>query len=290
VRFTDFVCIDWSGEAVERPKGLALAHARAGEDAPVLLAPERGWSRRAILDWLLRHADAGTNMIVGLDLSPALPFADCGAYFPDWDRSPANAKALWQLVDDLSEPDPHLSVSSFVHHAEVSRYFRRRGLPLGDRFGSERRGRFRVVEHRQREQDLSPYSCFNLVGAAQVGKSSLTGMRLLNRLTGRVPVWPFDHVPQSGPVVVEIYTSVAARRAGIRAGLSKIRDAASLDMALGALGSRPHRPLPRYDDHSTDAIVTAAWLRLTCSDKALWHPEGLTTELAETEGWTFGVR
>lgn len=290
MRFTNFVCIDWSGQAVERPKGLALAHCRSGTEAPVLLAPDRGWSRAAILDWLVRHADAGTNMIVGLDLSPALPFADCGAYFPDWSRSPPDAKALWRLVDDLCADDPHLAASGFVGHTEASRYFRRQGLPLGDRFGREPRGRFRMVEHRQREQALSPYSCFNLVGAAQVGKSSLTGMRLLNRLAGRVPVWPFDPLPERGPVIVEIYTSIAARRAGIRAGLSKIRDAAALDPALAALGSAAHRPLARYDDHATDAIMTAAWLRGAVRDNELWRPAGLTDTIAATEGWTFGVR
>ena len=229
-------------------------------------------------------------MLVGLDLSPALPFADCGAYFPGWDASPADAKTLWRMVDRFSDNDPHLAANSFVDHAEVSRYFRRQGRPLGDRFGFERRGRLRVVEHSQREQLLSPYSCMNLVGAAQVGKSSLTGMRVLHRLAGRIPVWPFDPLPHTGPVIVEIYTSLAARRAGIRKGLSKIRDGASLDTALAALDSRPHRQLPRYDDHATDAMVTAAWLRLVAGEPDLWHPKRLTPELARTEGWTFGVR
>lgn len=289
-RFTDFVCIDWSGEAVERPKGLALAHARGGAEPPVLLAPARGWSRAAILDWLTAHADAGTNMIVGLDLSPALPFVDCDGYFPGWDQSPPDAKALWRLVDGICADDPHFSTTGFVAHPEASRYFRRQRLPLGDRFGPERRGRLRIVEHRQREQRLSPYSCLNLVGPAQVGKSSLTGMRLLNRLAGRVPVWPFDPLPERGPLIVEIYTSIAARRAGIRTGRSKIRDAVALDEALAALGSEPHRPLARYDDHATDAIITTAWLRLVADDPQLWQPAGLTPKLAATEGWTFGVR
>jgi hypothetical protein len=288
--FTDFVCIDWSGQSVERPKGLAVAHARIGSEPPVLLTPQKGWSRQAILDWLKQHAVAGTRMLVGLDLSPALPFVDCGAYFPGWCSSPPDARALWRLIDEISIGDPHLSASSFVHHSEAARYFRRQGLPLGDRFGTEKRGRFRVVEHHQRQQALSPYSCFNLIGAAQVGKSSLTGMRVLHRLAGKVPIWPFDAVPDTGPLIVEIYTSIAARAAGIRAGLSKIRDGAALDSALAALGTKPHRPLPRYDDHSTDAILTAAWLRHVAEDHALWKPPALTPGLAQTEGWTFGVR
>ncbi len=114
-------------------------------------------------------------------------------------------------------------------------------------------------------------------------------MRVLHRLQGRVPVWPFDDVPESGPLIVEIYTSIAARAAGMRRGRSKIRDAESLDAALANLGSKPHSPLSRYDDHSTDALLTAAWLRAVAHDPALWNPPGLDA-VRHTEGWTFGAR
>lgn len=286
-RFTDFVAIDWSGQAVARPKGLALAHARLGRAAPALLRPGGGWSRGAVRDWLLRHAEAGTAMLVGLDLSPALPFCDEGSYFPGWDRSPPDAKGLWRLVEALSSSDSHLSASSFLTDPEARRHFRQLGQ-CGDLFprGS---GRFKICEHGQRSMGLSPYSCFNLVGAAQVGKSSLTGMRVLHALDGRIPVWPFDSLPEAGPVIVEIYTTIAARAARIRKGLSKMRDGAALNAALLEMDSDPHMPLARYDDHSTDAILTAAWLRATAGDPRLWHPIALTPEIARTEGWTFGV-
>ena len=136
---------------------------------------------------------------------------------------------------------------------------------------------------------LSPYSCFNLIGAAQVGKSSLTGMRVLHRLKGIVPIWPFDSVPETGPVIVEIYTALAARQAGLRKGVSKIRDAVTLDTALACYDSAPHAPLTKYSDHATDAILTAAWLRHVAGREELWSPEALTEEIARTEGWTFGV-
>lgn len=292
-RFRDFVCIDWSGAAVARPPGLAVAHARAGSAAPALvnpalLHPAGGWTRPAILDWLLAHADAGTPMLVGLDLSPGFPFADHGAYFPGWADSPGDARALWALVDRLAGDEPHLAANRFIDHPEASRYFRRHGQPLGDRFGAAGRGRLREVEARQRSLALAPASCFNLVGAAQVGKSSLTGMRLLHRLGGRIPVWPFDPLPDSGPVIVEIYTSLAARAAGLPAGRSKLRDGIALDTALARLGSAAHTPLPRYTDHATDAMLTAAWLRRAAGDAALWHPPGLDA-VRHTEGWTFGV-
>jgi hypothetical protein len=287
LNFTDFIAIDWSGQAVARPKGLAVARCTTGTAAPVLVERDGGWSRQAILDWMLALAAESTNALIGLDLSASFPFVDQGAYFPGWDQSPPDARSLWALVDQLSTDDDHLAATSFVAHPQVRRHFRQH-LDCGDLYPAGR-GRFRTVEHGQEAMRLSAYSCFNLVGAAQVGKSSLTGMRVLHRLAGRVPVWPFDPVPDAGPVIVEIYTALAARLAGMRKGISKIRDGATLDTMLAAFGSAPHVPLARYDDHATDAILSAAWLRAAANRPALWHPPGLTPELAQTEGWTFGI-
>lgn len=284
-RFTRFAAIDWSGEAVARPKGLALAVAEAGQDAPLLVRPDGGWSRQGLADWIESHADE--DMLIGLDLSPAFPFLDAGAYFPGWEETPADVRALWALVERITSGDPHLGSGSFVAHVEALRHFRQRGA-LGD-LHPPGRGRLRECEHGQRAMGLSPYSCFNLVGAAQVGKSSLTGMRVLHRISGKVPVWPFDPVPERGAVVVEIYTALAAREAGVRRGTSKLRDGEALDAALAVLGSSSHAPLPRYDDHATDAILTAAWLRRAAHRPALWQPASLTETIAQTEGWTFGV-
>ncbi len=114
-------------------------------------------------------------------------------------------------------------------------------------------------------------------------------MRVLHKLEGLIPVWPFDPLPDRGPAIVEIYTSVAARAAGLRKGLSKVRDGVTLDSVLTALGSDAHAPLERYDDHSTDAILTTAWLRQASTNAQLWKPDGLTPKIARTEGWTFGI-
>lgn len=283
--FSQFAVVDWSGAAGPRQNGIAIAICAQGSAAPALVRPGHVWSREDVLDWVQHHMPDDT--LIGFDLSPGLPFADAGAYFPGWPESPADARSLWALVERLSADEPHLGANSFVDHPEASRYFRRHGGRTGDRFGTGR-GRLRLVEHRQRDCRLSPYSCLNLVGPAQVGKSSLTAMRMLHRLGDRIPVWPFDPVPGSGSVIVEIYTSLAARAAGIRKGLSKIRDGRSLDAALETLGSKPHLPMQRYTDHATDAILTAAWLRTIAHRNNLWEPAGLG-EVAGTEGWTFGV-
>ena len=270
-----------------RPKGLAVAWCESGDAPPKLVARHNGWSREDIFDWLIEQAGTRADLIIGLDLSPALPFADANGYFPGLPHQPSTARDLWKLIDETCSDEPYLGASSFADYPDYAPHFRRPGGREGAAFGGGA-GRYRVVEHRQRGNGVSPVSCFNLVGAAQVGKSSLTGMRVLHRLAGRVPIWPFDPVPECGPLIVEIYTSIAARAAGVRKGRSKLRDGESLDAALTALGSRPHAPLAKSDDHSTDAMLTAAWLRTVAHDAALWDPPGLDP-VRHTEGWTFGV-
>ncbi|MCW3849572.1 hypothetical protein OF829_20230 [Sphingomonas sp. LB-2] len=284
--FTRFAAIDWSGARGEHHPGIAIALCEAGDTAPALVSPpSRAWSRADVRDWMLAQADTPT--LIGLDLSPALPFVDKGSYFPEWPGSPADAPSLWKLIDELSGGDPHHAANIFLDHPEVARHFRVQGRPAGDLF-SPRNGRLRRCEEAQQPMELAPSSCMKLIGANQVGKSSLTGMRVLHQLARRIPVWPFDPVPPAGPLIVEIYTSLAARDAGIPRGRSKMRDSGALDRALRKLGVDEPAKLDSYDDHATDAVLTAAWLRRNARRADLWHPHGIG-DVAATEGWTFGV-
>jgi hypothetical protein len=291
VRFEHYAAIDWSGAAGERHKGIAIAICANIRQAPHLVRPGHRWSRPEVLDWLVEKMPS--NTLVGLDLGISLPFSDCSAFFPGWADSPADAKALWRLVDETCAADPHLGASSFVDHLDASQYFRRHGGREGSRFHApgvaHRQGRFRVTEAAQAAMGCKPYSNFNLVGAAQVGKSSLTGMRVLNRLEGRLPVWPVDPLPETGSVVVEIYTAIAALAGGRTPGRAKMRSYLELNAALGLLGSPPVKGSGPIDDHSADALLTSAWLRANDDRRELWHPPALTAELARTEGWTFGA-
>lgn len=285
-RFDWFVAIDWSGAQGERHKAIAMAVADAAGGPPVLVRREKGWSRAEVIEVLAR--DLPDNALVGLDLGIALPFADRGAYFPGWDRSPADAKGLWALVESTCAVDEHLGAASFVDHPRAAEHFRRHGGREGAAFGGGR-GRFRVTERAQEALGCKPTSNFNLVGAAQVGKSSLTGMRVLHALRGRLPVWPIDPLPYEGSVAVEIYTTIAALAAGRSAGRSKMRSFADLNAGLAALGSPPVAGDGPIDDHASDALLSAAWLRMAAHEDALWSPAALTPHVARTEGWTFGV-
>ena len=103
-------------------------------------------------------------------------------------------------------------------------------------------------------------------------------------------VWPFDPVPSAGALIVEVYTSIAATAALPRAGRSKFTTGEDLDRALTGetIASAPYRHRGTIDDHSSDAILTAAWLRRAAGDARLWAPAGMAA-VRDTEGWTYGV-
>lgn len=287
-RFRRFLAIDWSGAKGARQSGIALALADESGAAPVLLRDIH--SREQVLAFLSGALPSDT--LVGLDLGIALPFVDCGAYFPAWPDSPPDAHSLWAMIDKLAEAEPNLGAASVVAHPDLGAYFRD-GARTGARFGCDGaahgRGRFRIAEHAQAAMGCRPTSNFNLVGAAQVGKSSLTGMRMLHRLRGQLPVWPIDPVPARGSLVVEIYTSLAAREAGRSAGRAKLRSYADLNAALAVLGSPPVPGEGEIGDHASDALLTAAWMRAVANDERRWTPPAMTASVAQTEGWTFGA-
>lgn len=281
-RFTRFAAIDWSGAKGERHRGIALAACARGTDAPTLVDPPgRYWARREILEWLADQADTPT--LIGFDMSFAAPFLDRGAYLPG-ETTVATARALWAHVDAGSD-DPDLGAATFLDRRRGSHFY----LGIADGRKADFLRYRRCEAHFRAGGGGKVTTVFDAIGAAQVAKASFAGMRLLHHLGPRVAVWPFDPVPASGAMVVEIYTAIAARAAGLRKGLSKLRDPAALDTALAALGSAPHLPLPQYDDHRTDAILAATWLRRHAARPDLWHPPALTPQIAQTEGWTFGV-
>ncbi len=258
-----------------------MASCGTGDDAPDLVTPpdSKPWSRAAVLEWLLERADE--PMLVGFDFSFSAPFVARGAHLPG-ETDTADARGLWRYVDAHSD-DPDLGAAGFLE-ARRGRHFY-----LGAADGAKRDFlHWRVCETGE-DQTTKPSTVYDAIGAAQVAKASFAGMRLLHRLDRRIAIWPFDPVPAKGALVVEIYTAIAARAAGMRKGVSKLRTAEALDKALTALGARPHRPLTHYDDHATDAILASAWLRTHVRHAGLWRPARMTDAIARSEGWTFGV-
>jgi hypothetical protein len=268
MRFSRFVGIDWSGAKGDRHRGVQVAVAES-EGPPRLVLPAGGvWSRAGVLDWLAGlSGDVLVGMDAGLGLAAVPPFL-------------GPARDLWAEVEAVCAGEPDLGGQGFVAH-------RREAFWLGAADGPRHlRAHLRVTERIYAESGLgTPTSNFVLLGASQVGKASLSAMRLVHRLGWAV--WPFDPLPGSGPVIMEIYAQAFARMAGFR---GKLRDRAALSVALGHYGCAPPAGLADvFADHVGDALVTAAGLRALAGEARWWQPQAMTPAIAATEGWTFGV-
>ncbi|APG63773.1 hypothetical protein LPB140_09925 [Sphingorhabdus lutea] len=292
-QFSKTACFDWSGANGKRQPGIALAICNA-DGGVQNISQNGGWSRILAMQWIKEQIDNHADILIGIDMSFALPFCDLGAYFPHWNDSPLSPSQLWQMIDTISAQDAGLGINILLQHHEISRHFRHGGGICGDKFTGGM-GRLRTVEQYQHEIGSGrSASCFNLVGAAQVGKSSLTGMRMLHQLNGQIPIWPFDPVPDSGPCLIEIYTSIAAHKAGMTGNKKKFDDDEAMTEAIRALNGHvlklPDAPIPnRPDKHVYDAMVTAAWMRQAARQHENWTIDEKFREKIAKEGWTFGI-
>jgi hypothetical protein len=279
--FARFAAIDWSGAKGKRHKGIAVAICEAGTSAPALVRPGHVWSRTDVLDWLTAAAE--TRTLFGFDFSFAPPIVERGEYLPGEPGVPSTARLFWAYVDRCCD-DEDLGAASFLERVHRRHFY----------FGIADGVKADFMHFRRCDARLNALggrktaSAYDAIGAAQVAKASFSGMRLLHRLDGRVPIWPMDPLPARGSAVVEIYTRIYLRSAGLTG--TKLRSRADLNRALKALGSEPTRLRFEPNDHQTDALVTAAGMRaLATTEFRAFAPEGLTPEIARTEGWTFGV-
>src|SRR3546814_363129 len=109
-----------------------------------------------------------------------------GAYLPG-DVTAADAKSFWAYVDRVCD-DEDLGAASFLetHH--------RRHFYFGAADGTKADFlHHRICEHAFNATGGGKASTiYDAIGAAQVAKASFAGMRLLHRLAGHIPIWPFD--------------------------------------------------------------------------------------------------
>ena len=242
-RFESFVAIDWSGAKGKRHKGIAIAEAK-GDAAPRLVRPDHVWSREDVLRWLLARA-AKKPTLFGFDFSFSPPLAPAGEYLPGEPGVPNSAREFWAYVDSRSD-DQDLGAASFLERAHRRHFY----------FGIADGVKADFMRFRQCDQQLirqggrKTASAFDAIGAAQVAKASFSGMRLLHRLDGKIAIWPMDPLPEHGSAVVEIYTRIYLRRAGMSG--TKLRSREQLNAALAGLGSKPTRLRFEPNDHQTD--------------------------------------
>jgi hypothetical protein len=180
------IAVDWSG-ATEPLRSLWLAEADKDRVLDVRSFP----TRQALVEHLISERKRNSELVVGLDFAFSLP-----AWFLDQHHI-AGARELWEWM--RTDADEWLTPKNpFWGKGGV----KRPSLP---------------EEYRQTDKDLRevgkrPSSAFKLVGAGQVGTSSLRGMPCLAMLQDAgFNVWPFAG---GTPLVIEIYPATLSDLVG----------------------------------------------------------------------------
>jgi hypothetical protein len=152
--------------------------------------------------------------------------------------------------------------------------------------------RRRIAEHACADVTKTrPETLYKLLHSKQVGKASITGIRMLNYLrackSDCVAIWPFETPQRSA--IVEIYPTIFRKLA--TGSIAKVRSGMDLNMALAALKSRPIADAERnyFSDHETDALISAAGLRSIARNPAIWTRPELSSPRVLREGWIFGI-
>jgi hypothetical protein len=281
--FDGFVAVDWSGARGPNYDGIAVARCGKGQDAPVLVDPPgRKWRRSDFVEWL--SGQAKERLLVGIDCAFALPDETARALL----GSDYTAFDLWRHIDLTCAGHADYYGGAFAEHEAHRRHFWTSGTrPTG--FAELHR----ATEWACRKGGHgAPESPLKLVGARQVGKGGLAGMRVLAELMRRLGdvfcVWPFADMAEASVVCVELYPRLFLRAAGH--GNSKVRTRDDLDRCLAALGSKTYGGSNgKLSDHDTDALVASAGLRWITHDPAIWTPSGLDPLARRAEGWILGV-
>ncbi|MDX1580236.1 MAG: hypothetical protein R3360_01315, partial [Alphaproteobacteria bacterium] len=232
--FDLFIGVDWSG-AKGPLKAFQVAVCEPGTRAPQLVRPPgRSWQRADFAHWLSARIEETPRLLCGMDFSFCFPFVDENAYLPGLPAQ--TAPEFWAWLESIS-PAEDFYGGDLPQRPEFADFFNQRGISE-----NRYRTRHRVTDQTGAQQGFGqPSTVFNLVGAAQVGKSSLSGMRVLHWLKARHPqlvIWPFDEITPSCPVLVETFPAGWLQQAGHR---GKARDARTLNKALAFYGSAPRR-------------------------------------------------
>ena len=279
--FDSFIAIDWSG-AEGRYTGISVAHCAPGSGAPRLVAPEAArWTRTALADWLDRELKTGQRLLIGLDFAFGMP-VEPGGYLGR-PGSPDGIFALWDLVEQAAAV-PDFGCGGIVDDPRFAPLYWCRGKQPPAWSARQRLSEVACAA----ATGTRPECVFKLIGAKQVGKASVTGMRVLRHVRarnhGRVKVWPYEPAGTKS-VLVEIYPTLFRKHAGH--GLAKLRTRGELNAALKKLGAAAVRS-SALTDHDTDALVSAAGMR-HFSEALGYRLTPPADARIRGEGWIFGV-
>jgi hypothetical protein len=277
--FDCFLGVDWSGNKERWQKGLKVAIAFPGTSPPRLKqgrGPNGFWSRNEFSAWLCGFVQK-KRALIGIDFAFAFPTVaelDAGVVL-DWDYVEGLCAAELNFYGG-----PFFRMENATHSNLVNSPWRRPGQHYSAH-------RLRPTElAAKRLPGATPQSVFNARGPAQVGPSSISGMRMLRHLRLKYQdtfsIWPVDALDDGRSVIVEIFP----RYFTLSKGLSpKVKEIGFLNAALKEFCSEPIAAPPKSEDEG-DALLSAAALRKLSERRELFC---VPNTYDRSHGWIFGV-
>lgn len=273
IPFDCFVGIDWSGNKEKWQKGLKIAVARPGSRPPKLVSgpgPKERWSRTAAISWIGDLVEK-ERALIGLDF--AFGYPACGI------------ELSWEYAEQICSGDENFYGGKFFRAGDAlhSHLLNSPWVVRSQPFVAHLRA---TEDAAAKTKGATPQSIFNAVGAAQVGPSSISGMRALLHVRqsfgSRVSIWPFDEIERDRSLIVEIFPRYFPRMHELS---PKLSDHKALNAALAAFDSAPVMVPPASEDEG-DALITAAALRSLSRINAFFNPPDISVR---HQGWIFGV-
>ncbi|MEM6811074.1 MAG: hypothetical protein AAF549_01260 [Pseudomonadota bacterium] len=284
LNFDQFIGIDWSGaKSPINTKSIAYASTSRKTNSVTLFQQIR--SRQSVCDEILKIKG---RTLIGIDCN----FGYAHQIVEQQLGKDADAYELWETVEAANKDHPNLFAGEFWSHPKFGKYFWTEGK-MPENFQMPKR----TTEIRCADNGYgNPESPFKLIGAKQVGKGGLAGMRLafqLKKLMGdEIAIWPFDQNCGSAKIVMtEIYPRQFIMRAGM--GKQKIRTTSDLNKVLKFFDAKKYSD-QEFSDHDSDAIISAAGLKFLCGNQReipenIAHPQSMDKKAQSKEGWIFGV-
>jgi hypothetical protein len=277
--FDSFIGIDWSGNKERWQKGLKVAVALPGTSAPRLeqgRGPGGLWSRTELAKWLCDYVQ-GTRALIGIDFAFA---------FPTVAELPKEVVLDWEYAESICASEenfyggPFFQLANAAHSSLVNSPWHAAGVQYSAR-------RLRLTDLAAKQvKGATPQTIFNARGPAQVGPSSISGMRMLRHLKRNhsevFSIWPFDDIDDGRSVIVEIFPRYFALSRGQS---PKMESLTLLNAALSKFESEPVDVPPNSEDEG-DALLSAAALRSLSKDHEILC---MPASFERRQGWIFGV-
>jgi len=275
--FDSFVGIDWSGDKKPWQKGLKVGVAYPGRAAPQLVecpSSKRGWSRTEVMRWI-EDEFQDKRALIGIDFAFGFPPVTL----------PGNIVLDWDYVEEICASYPNFYGGAFFRppacahsHLINSPWLPRTGYSAGH---------LRLTDLIAKNTiGATPQPIFNAVGPAQVGPSSISGMRALRSLRQNcgdgITIWPLSEASPTGSIIVEIFPRYFPLSKGKSARLADLNN---LNTALAAFDSDGLKDGPKSEDEG-DALLSAAALRSLSIQESLFQ---LPDQAIRSQGWIFGV-